>query len=167
MRPSSQLALGRVSISTVRLKANAQRGGKRPPRDPTSSRRSRSLLRFASRRSGLRMRQWLCLCATTAAGAIVAASVANAQPANLSLPDLNGTYRCEGDATACNWSGTTFAVTQSGSNLEIRNDKGSAGSAKLTSNVTLNAGPVWNMPGVMSPDNRIILWSNGTTWRKQ
>jgi hypothetical protein len=107
------------------------------------------------------------LCGTTAAGAIVAASVASAQPASSSLPDLSGNYRCEGDAKTCDWSGMSLAVMQSGSDLEIKNEKGSVGSAKLTSNATLSAGPIWNMLGVISPDNNVIQWSNGTTWRKQ
>ena len=81
--------------------------------------------------------------------------------------DMSGIYRCEGDAKTCDWSGMSFAVTQSGSDLEIKNEKGVGGSAKLTSNATLSAGPVWNMLGVISPDNRIIEWSNGTTWHKQ
>jgi hypothetical protein len=167
MRLSSQLALGRLSISTMPHKAPPQLGGKRPPHDPNSSRHSRSLSRFASGRSNRRLHQWLRVCATTTAGAVVAASIANAQPASSSLPDMSGNYHCEGDAKTCDWSGTNFAVTQSGSDLEIKNEKGVAGSAKLTSNATLSAGPVWNMLGVVSPDNRAIQWSNGTTWRKQ
>ena len=59
-------------------------------------------------------------------------------------------------------------MTQSGSDIQIKNDKGDTGNGKLTSNITLAAGPIWNMLGVIaSPDNRVIQWSNGTTWRKQ
>ena len=39
--------------------------------------------------------------------------------------------------------------------------------ATLTSNTSLSAGPPWNMLGVLSGENRIIDWSNGTQWRKQ
>ena len=167
MRPSSQLALGRLSILTTPVQAVPQLGGKRPPNDPNSTRHSRSLSRLSSDRSNRRLRQWLRVGSATAASAVVAASIANAQPANSSLPDMSGNYRCEGDAKSCDWSGTNFAVTQSGSALEIKNEKGSVGSAKLTSNATISAGPVWNMLGVISPDNSVIQWSNGTTWHKQ
>ena len=83
------------------------------------------------------------------------------------LPNLAGTYRCGPDAKSCEWSGTTFTVTQAGSNLDIKNDKGAIGTATLTSNISLSAGPPWNMLGVLSGENRIIDWSNGTQWRKQ
>jgi hypothetical protein len=94
-------------------------------------------------------------------------SIAAAQP-NLPLPDLAGTYKCEGDETACGWSGWTFTVTQSDADLEIKNEKGDIGHAKLTSRISLSAGPIWNMLGtIVSADNRVIQWSNGTNWRKQ
>jgi len=100
--------------------------------------------------------------------AAMAPSVAGAQLSSPAFPDLTGTYRCEGHESACNWSGTAFTVTQSGADLEIKNDKGDIGNAKLTSNITLTAGPIWNMLGVItSPDNNLIQWSNGTSWRKQ
>lgn len=68
----------------------------------------------------------------------------------------------------CGRSGMTFSVTQSGSDLEIKNEKGEIGNAKMTSNISISAGPIWNMLGVIdAPDNRVIQWSNGTTWRKQ
>jgi hypothetical protein len=92
------------------------------------------------------------------------AGLAQAQGAN---PNLAGTYRCGPDAKACQWSGTTFTVTQTGNNLDIKNEKGEAGSATITSNISLSAGPPWNMLGVLSGDNRNIDWSNGTQWRKQ
>jgi hypothetical protein len=82
-------------------------------------------------------------------------------------PNLAGTYRCGPDAKSCEWSGTMFTLTQVGSNLDIKNDKGAIGTATLTSNISLSAGPPWNMLGVLSGDNRVIDWSNGTQWRKQ
>ncbi len=97
----------------------------------------------------------------------ILASVANAQQTPESLPDLSGSYTCEGDETACGWSGNMFTVTQSGANLVIKNEKGDIGHAKLTSHISLSAGPIWNMLGVIvTPDNRTIQWSNGTNWRK-
>jgi hypothetical protein len=81
-------------------------------------------------------------------------------------PNLAGTYRCGPDAKACQWSGTTFTVTQSGTTLDIKNEKNEAGQATVTSNISLSAGPPWNMLGTISPNN-VIDWSNGTQWRKQ
>jgi len=82
-------------------------------------------------------------------------------------PNMAGTYRCGPDAKSCQWSGATFTVTQNGNNLDIKNDKGEVGTAELTSNISLSAGPPWNMLGVISADARMIEWSNGTQWRKQ
>ena len=82
-------------------------------------------------------------------------------------PNLGGTYRCGPDAKACEWSGSTFTVTQNGNTLDIKNDKGAEGTATVTSNISLSAGPPWNMLGTISTDARTIDWSNGTQWRKQ
>ena len=74
-------------------------------------------------------------------------------------PNLAGTYRCGPDAKSCEWSGTTFTVTQAGSNLDIKNDKGAIGTATLTSNISLSAGPPWNMLGAISserPGHRVV-----------
>ena len=101
-------------------------------------------------------------------GAQAQTSAASGDGTNSSLPNLSGTYKCEGDETACGWSGWAFTVTQSGADLEIKNEKGVVGGAKLTSHISLSAGPTWNMLGtITSADNREIQWSNGTTWRKQ
>ena len=163
MRP--QTAFGRIAFTPINPTPRPQLGGRRPPHDPDTCRHSRALITTRKRR---RARPWLRFCSAVAVGTAMAASSASAQPANPALPDLRGTYRCEGDETACGWSGSSFTVSQSGSDLEIKNDKGNTGNAKLTSNITLAAGPVWNMIGVItSPDSRLIQWSNGTTWRKQ
>jgi len=82
-------------------------------------------------------------------------------------PNLSGTFRCGPDAKACEWSGTSFTVTQTGDALDIKTDKGALGSAKVTSNISISAGPPWNMLGTISPDARTIDWSNGTQWKKQ
>jgi len=82
-------------------------------------------------------------------------------------PSLAGTYRCGPDAKACQWSGATFTVTQNGDKLDVKNDKGAEGVITVTSNISLSAGPPWNMLGTLSPDARTIDWSNGTQWRKQ
>jgi hypothetical protein len=82
-------------------------------------------------------------------------------------PNLAGNYRCGPDAKACQWSGASFTVTQNGNALEIKNDKGEPGTATLTSNISVSAGPPWNMLGTISADSRTIDWSNGTQWTKQ
>jgi hypothetical protein len=81
-------------------------------------------------------------------------------------PIFAGTYRCGPDAKACEWSGTTFTVTQNGNKLDVKNDKGAEGVITVTSNVSVSAGPPWNMLGTVTPDGRTIDWSNGTEWRK-
>jgi hypothetical protein len=82
-------------------------------------------------------------------------------------PSLAGTYRCGPDAKACEWSGNSFTVTQNGNTLDIKNDKNAVGTAVVTSNMSLSAGPPWNMPGTISADGRTLDWSNGTQWKKQ
>ncbi len=148
-----------------------QRGGRRPPTDGSSKRRSRSLMRMISPRRYRRIRNALQFCTvagiTCVTTVLFLSSVAAAQEAAAPLPNLSGIYKCEGDETACGWSGWTFTVTQTGADLEIKNEKGDIGSAKLTSRISLSAGPIWNMLGtIVSTDNRVIQWSNGTTWRK-
>ena len=81
-------------------------------------------------------------------------------------PNLSGTYRCAPDPKVCEWSGQTFTVAQQGNILNVKNDKGSVGDVKVTSDVSLSAGPPWNMLGVILPGNRSIQWSNGTVWRR-
>jgi hypothetical protein len=83
---------------------------------------------------------------------------------DVTIPDLGGTYRCEPQPSPCT-SGDTFTVTQSGDKIEFKSEKGAAGEAKLTSQITLSARPPWNTLGVMTTDNR-IQWSNGTRWPK-
>ena len=77
---------------------------------------------------------------------------------------LSGSYRCEPQPVSCQ-SGQTFSVSQTGNSVEIKNDKGDQGNARLTSGTTLSAGAPWNMIGVVH--NGEIEWSNGTKWRKQ
>ena len=90
----------------------------------------------------------------------MAASAAQAQ----NPPAFGGNYRCEPQPAPCQ-NGQTFSVSQSGNNLDIKNDKGDQGSARITSEKTLSAGPPWNMLGVVYDAE--IQWSNGTKWRKQ
>jgi hypothetical protein len=81
-------------------------------------------------------------------------------------PNLVGTFRCGPDPKVCQWSGQTFTVTQTGNQLNIKNDKGDQGTATLTSAISVSAGPPWNMLGVISADGKLISWSNGSEWRK-
>jgi hypothetical protein len=164
MRLSSQLVLGRLYNSPAPRVGRLQSGGKRPPGGSIGTRRARA----TSPRKGKSLRDWLRLYGTAAASVTVAANIASAQPASPFLPNLSGTYTCVGADAICGRMGTTFTVTQSGLDLEIRNEKGEAGHAKLTSSTTISAGPVWNMSGVISArDKSSLLWSNGTIWRKQ
>ena len=83
-----------------------------------------------------------------------------------SNPNLAGTFKCGPDSKACQWSGQSFTVTQTGNHLDIKNDKGDVGTATLTSPISISAGPPWNMLGVISADGRTIDWSNGSQWKK-
>jgi hypothetical protein len=116
-------------------------------------------------------REWLefglLMSATALITTAIFVSVAAAQPSETNLPDLSGSYSCEGDETACGWSGYKFTIIQKGATLEIRNEKGAYGLAKLTSPISLSAGPIWNMLGVIvAPGSGTIQWSNGTIWTK-
>ena len=174
MSTSTTIASGRIEFTPRPAVPTPQRGGRRPPSNRnTRNKRLRAypLVRLLTPRRYRRMRNALQFC--TVAGLSCATtllfltSIATAQT-NRSLPQLAGTYKCEGEETACGWSGWTFTVTQSGPDLEIKNEKGDVGHAKLTSPISLSAGPVWNMLGtIVSSDNRVIQWSNGTNWRKQ
>ena len=169
---SNTITPGRIVSYPLPPIPTPQRGGRRPPSDQSGKRRSRSLMRMITPRRYRQVRNWLqfsaiagMTCVTTV---LFLSSIAAAQEAATPLPNLSGTYKCEGDETACGWSGWTFTVAQTGAHLDIKNEKGDAGTANLTSHISLSAGPVWNMLGtIVSTDNRVIQWSNGTTWRKQ
>lgn len=94
------------------------------------------------------------------------AAFAGAAVAQGAAPSLSGTYRCEPEPVSCQWSGQTFTIRQSGTRLDMKNDKGDVGQGLLSSNSTLSVGAPWNMLGVIEPGDR-IQWSNGTQWRKQ
>ena len=169
---STTMTTGRIEFTPRPAVPTPQRGGRRPPSDRNRRRRAHALVRMLTPRRYRQIRNGVQFC--TVAGltclttVLFLSSIAAAQETTPQLPNLSGTYSCEGDETACGWSGWTFTVTQSGSDLEIKNEKGDVGKATLTSRISLSAGPVWNMLGtIVSTDNRVIQWSNGTTWRKQ
>src|SRR5690348_9274543 len=158
------IRLGRIWFDPTRKTAvRRQLGGRRPPYDsnsrtqriPTNTRRRRSLS------------EWLRWSAAALTAPLMLAPSLGLAQATSKLPNLTGTYHCEGDETACDRSGWTLTVTQSGADLEIKNEKGDSGTAKLTSQIALSAGPIWNTLGIIMPDNRRIQWSNGTMWRKE
>lgn len=170
---TSALASGRIEFTPRPAVPKPQRGGRRPPSNGNNRLRSYPLVRLLTPRRYRRVRDALQFCTFAGLSCLTTvlflSSIAAAQPQDTaSLPNLAGTYSCEGDETACGWSGWTFTVTQSGADLEIKNEKGEVGAAKLTSPISLSAGPIWNMLGtIVSADNRVIQWSNGTNWRKQ
>ncbi len=81
-------------------------------------------------------------------------------------PNLAGTYRCQPAPAPCLWPGHSPAITQSGTNLQIKSDQGEISAAKLTSDTTISAGATFNSLGIIRPDHSID-WSDGTKWRKQ
>jgi hypothetical protein len=91
---------------------------------------------------------------------------AQAQAQQGSRVNLAGAYRCEPQPSPCPWPGQTMAITQNGSELELKNDQGSFANGKLTSDITVSGTPPWNAIGLVLPDHS-IQWSNGTKWQKQ
>lgn len=83
-----------------------------------------------------------------------------------SAPNLSGTWRCVPDPSSCQSGGQTFTITQSGNEIDLKNDKGDIGRAQLSSAISLSVSAPWNMLGVILPDGA-IQWSNGTKWQKQ
>jgi hypothetical protein len=98
-----------------------------------------------------------------ALAALVFPALAQAQS---SAPNLSGTYRCQPQPAPCKWQGPTPSISQSGTKLELKIDKNEIAEAKLTSNLTISAGPPYNADGLIRPDHS-IEWSNGTKWLKQ
>ncbi|HEY2531867.1 MAG TPA: hypothetical protein VGJ20_28730 [Xanthobacteraceae bacterium] len=94
------------------------------------------------------------------------ALIGQARAQGASQPDLGGRYRCEADPMPCSWTGESPSISQSGTKLDIKNDKGEIAAATLTSNITISAGGPLNSYGVIRPDGSLD-WSNGTKWRKQ
>jgi len=79
---------------------------------------------------------------------------------------IAGNYRCAPDPTPCPPDATTFTVTQKGTLVEFKSDKGLDGRGTVTSPTTISVIAPWNMLGVVESDGH-IRWSNGTIWRKQ
>jgi hypothetical protein len=104
------------------------------------------------------------LIATLAALALPGSAKAQMHPG--AKTNLAGVYRCEPDPSPCPWPGQTIAIAQTGTNLELKNDKGLFADVKLTSDITLSANRSWDALGIIFPDHS-IQWSNGTKWRKQ
>jgi hypothetical protein len=103
------------------------------------------------------LEKFLSIFAITALG--VASLLDHAQAKQSAQSDFSDSYRCEPDPSTCQWSGQTFSVVREGAILDVKNDKGQIGQVTLTSNISLSAGPLWNMLGVILPDNRTIQWS--------
>jgi hypothetical protein len=101
-----------------------------------------------------------------ALGASTLSGSAQAQARQGAQVNLSGAYRCEPQPSPCPWPGQTMAITQNGSDLELKNDQGAFANGKLTSDITVSGGPPWNAIGLVLPD-RSIEWSNGTKWQKQ
>jgi hypothetical protein len=81
-------------------------------------------------------------------------------------PNLSGTYRCQPQPAPCKWQGQTLTISQSGPTVELNISKGESAEGKLTSDITVSAGPPYNSDGLIMPDHS-IEWSNGTKWLKR
>jgi hypothetical protein len=123
-----------------------------------------SLGRWVSKPKGNAMLKIVsCLSLTVALSALGLLQLAQAQS---SAPNLGGTYRCQPQPDPCKWQGQTPTISQSGTKLDLKIDKNELAEGKLTSNITISAGPPYNAEGLIMPDHS-IEWSNGTKWLKQ
>ncbi len=98
--------------------------------------------------------------------ALAAFAFAGLAKAQSSAPNLSGTYRCQPEPAPCKWQSQTPTISQSGTKLELKIDSSELAEGKLTSNITVSAGPPYNAEGLIRPDHS-IEWSNGTKWVKQ
>jgi hypothetical protein len=57
------------------------------------------------------------------------------------VPNLAGTYRCVPEPSSCQWQEPMPTISQSGSTLQLNINKDEFAEAKLTSNITVSAGP--------------------------
>ena len=86
--------------------------------------------------------------------------------AQSSAPNLSGVYRCQPEPSSYKWQSAAPSISQNGTKIELKIDKNEIADAKLTSNITVSAGPPFNAEGLIRPDHS-IEWSNGTKWVKQ
>jgi hypothetical protein len=98
--------------------------------------------------------------------ALSALTVPGLAHAQSNAPNLSGTYRCQPQPAPCKWQGQTLTISQSGPTVELNINKDESAEGKLTSNITVSAGPPYNSEGLIMPDHS-IEWSNGTKWLKQ
>jgi len=162
MKTQSTMALGRLASPVAHPLPRLRLGGRRPPRDP--GRPGRRIPQYRTRRH---MRSWLRGFGFVGLSVILAAPATAAESQSFVIPNLTGKYRCEGDVTGCGRTGSTLTISQSGPDLKIQSDNGNVSSATLTSEISINTAPDWNMFGtISSADDRVIAWSNGTIWRR-
>jgi len=87
-----------------------------------------------------------CFSSLIAFSALVLLQLAQAQS---SAPNLSGTYRCQPQPDPCKWQGQTPTISQSGTKLDLKIDKNELAEGKLTSNITISAGPPYNAYGLI------------------
>jgi hypothetical protein len=102
----------------------------------------------------------------TLMAAVATFAFAGLAQAQSSAPNLSGTYKCQPQPSPCKWQGQTETISQSGTKVELKMDGNELADGKLTSNITVSAGPPYNAEGLVRPDHS-IEWSNGTKWVKQ
>jgi hypothetical protein len=82
------------------------------------------------------------------------------------LPSLAGSYRCVPEPESCKWQGQALSITQTGPVMRLTISPTEFAEAKLTSPISISAGPPFNALGRVLPNNT-IEWTNGTKWVKQ
>jgi hypothetical protein len=148
------LATGR--IHRPRLRVESRRPG-------AVAKSSQTEARHTNRKEDPMLKTYLSISSMATLAAFAFAGLAQAQS---SAANLSGTYRCQPQPDPCKWQGQTPTISQSGTKLELKIGNDELANGKLTSNITVSAGPPYNAEGLVRPDHS-IEWSNGTKWVKQ
>jgi hypothetical protein len=72
-------------------------------------------------------------------------------------PNLSGNYRCEPQPDACK-AGQTFTLAQSGNSIDLKNERGEQGHARLTSPSTISTGAPQHARRDSRRRHRLVEW---------
>ena len=122
--------------------------------------------RFSLLSSTIDMEEMMPRYAVVVTAAVAALALPGIAAAQSNAPNLAGTYRCVPQPAPCNWQGANPTITQTGTGIQLNINKDEFAEGRITSNITIGAGPPFNAEGRIQPDQS-IEWSNGTKWIKQ
>lgn len=76
-------------------------------------------------------------------------------------PIFDGTYECRGE---CKNQNGTASIVESGSSVTCTRGDGSVARGSFTSERSVMC---WGLNGLISEDNKVIDWGNGSRWVKK